>query len=395
MSHTPSPKTLLMLARSSLLEVSRISARTVEQLKAETRAVCQILPIIGSSITGSDNGGLSQIRELKDAQQYAELLVRGDLGNDIASFGFHEVRIPLSEETRAQWQEDLALTAEELCTCCAMHLDFLLGRSTDGTLDAAEIERSSWQRAIKSLVRITDRGLNGRLIVVNARAFHKEPSEKVLERGHSAQSHLVQLDSAETEIEAQFLKVSEREQVAATTWSKNLFQEKSRLPITSRSMPPSSKTEEMVPADSSGKTNSYMKSTQLADNRLGPGSKTSEWGSSSVFSKPTWGSKSNQSNSRPATPVTRFQQRVFQRQNKSVPSQKVIPQGSQERPTKSMLGPDQYPFALERWMKESDSLEMLLNTGEQNGKQDTEILASEDHLSEMGRSPQVLLKPMR
>lgn len=385
---------MLISDRSSLLEVSRESIRTVEQLKTETSAVCHILPIIALSVTGLDDRGLSQIRELKDVQQHAEPLVRGDLENKKTSLEPQGVQIPLSEETRAQWQGDLVLAAEELCACCSMHLNVLLGRSTDVALDVADIERSSWQKAIKSLVRIVDRELGGRLIVASSREFREEPTEKILVRGNSAHVSLAQPDLAGTETKAELLKASEGEQVAVTISSKKPVQGNLRLPITAKSVLPTSKAKEMIPADSSDKMNSYMKSTQLAGKRIDPGSNTSGWGSSSAFSKPTWGSKSNPSNSRPATPVTRFQQRIFQRQNKSAPSQKAIPKSSQERPTKPMLEPNQYSFALERWMKESDPLEMLLNIGEQNGKQEIGIPIPENDVSGTSRFPQVLLKPM-
>jgi hypothetical protein len=385
---------VLISTRSSLLEQSRRTTRTVEQLKAETQQVCCILPTISSSISALEDRGSSQFATVKDVQQYAEFLVRADLDDTTSSLlELQDVQIPLSQESRAQWQADLGLTIEALFSCYSNHLEVLLGRKSNLDIEVIQMQQGSWQKAINLLVQIVDGELAGGLSIAFALESGREPDAGNQNRQNCLPTSPL-LEGIATKVKPEIPMDNEREQGIAIPSPKKSVQLKSYLPIPARSVQPTSKAIGIHSANSSDKENNYMKATRLAYRRFEPGSNNSDWATSpSASSKPTWGSKSNQTN-RTLTPASKFNTRVFQRHTRSVLSHEVIIR--KERPTKSMLGSDQYSFALERWVNESDHLEMLLNTGEHDGEQDIELSATstEDYASAIGRFPQVLLKSM-
>jgi len=379
----------IIVHRSTLLEQSRKTTRTVEQLKAETQQVCRMLPSIASDIAGVNNEEPSRFKTLKDVQQYAEFLVRGDLDDTKTSLlELQEIQIPLSQESRIQWQEYLGLTIEWLQTCCSVRLDGLLGRPIDTKPSEFEIQNLLWQKAINSLVQIVDGELAGGMSIAFALESQEEVKKRATENSSQAMASLLQAEPRECKAKTEYLDENAM-RLTAVALDLKTVDTKSNLPIQMRNIQqPTTTVKEMGSANSSDKENNYMKMT-LSKNQECPIAY-------STSSKPTLGSKSIQSSPRVTAFVTKFNKRIFQHRNTSSLSQEIVLQNPNETPRGSMLGPEKYSFALERWVNESDHLEMLLNTGELNEKRNLEILAGspEDYASAVGQFPRVLLKGM-
>lgn len=145
-----------------VVENARKSQLSFTKVEAETNNLSKL---ITDSVEVMKGELSAQTRELKNAREGTEAVIRNDLGIVKAHLEqLQALNISLSDQRRAEWQEDFRTAVRALYACNKTFLDLIMqkGITTEDTRKV-EMRSNALQAALVSFVQIVGAGLAGGL----------------------------------------------------------------------------------------------------------------------------------------------------------------------------------------------------------------------------------------